>query len=63
MQKLVIVGNGMPRGGGLTALHAVCPHRGGPLTDGLIDEAQVVCPLHNHAGRLVDGQCTTRKTS
>jgi nitrite reductase/ring-hydroxylating ferredoxin subunit len=38
-----------PRGGGLHALQAVCPHRGGPLADGLIDAAQVVCPLHNHA--------------
>jgi nitrite reductase (NADH) small subunit len=40
-------------------LRAVCPHRGGPLADGLIDGAQVICPLHNHAFRLVDGQCTT----
>ncbi|PZS28461.1 MAG: nitrite reductase (NAD(P)H) small subunit [Pseudonocardiales bacterium] len=48
-----------PRGGGLQALQAICPHRGGPLADGLIDQVQVVCPLHNHAFRLVDGQCTT----
>jgi NAD(P)H-dependent nitrite reductase small subunit len=48
-----------PRGGRLQALQAICPHRGGPLADGLIDDAQVVCPLHNHAFRLVDGQCTT----
>jgi nitrite reductase (NADH) small subunit len=52
-----------PRGGGLQALHAICPHRGGPLADGLIDEVQVVCPLHNHAFRLVDGQCTTGEWS
>jgi nitrite reductase/ring-hydroxylating ferredoxin subunit len=24
---------------------------------------QVVCPLHNHAFRLVDGQCTTGEWS
>lgn len=47
------------RGGGLHALRAICPHRGGPLADGLIDDAQVVCPLHNHAFRLADGHCTT----
>lgn len=47
------------RDGGLRAVAAVCPHRGGPLADGLIDAQQVVCPLHSHAFRLVDGQCTT----
>jgi NAD(P)H-dependent nitrite reductase small subunit len=52
-----------PRGGRLKALQAICPHRGGPLADGLIDEVQVVCPLHNHAFRLVDGQCTTGEWS
>jgi nitrite reductase (NADH) small subunit len=52
-----------PRGGGLHALSAICPHRGGPLADGLIDAAQVLCPLHNHAFRLADGQCTTGERS
>ena len=47
------------RDGGLRALAAVCPHRGGPLADGLIGGAQVVCPLHNHAFRLADSQCIT----
>ncbi|MGH3872655.1 MAG: nitrite reductase small subunit NirD [Pseudonocardiaceae bacterium] len=51
------------RGGGLHALQATCPHRGGPLADGLIDASQVVCPLHNHAFRLVDGHCTTGERS
>jgi NAD(P)H-dependent nitrite reductase small subunit len=51
------------RGGGLHALQAICPHRGGPLADGLIDAAQVVCPLHNHAFRLADGHCTTGEWS
>jgi NAD(P)H-dependent nitrite reductase small subunit len=47
------------RDGGLRALAALCPHRGGPLADGLIDSQQVICPLHNHAFRLIDGHCTT----
>jgi NAD(P)H-dependent nitrite reductase small subunit len=51
------------RGGGLHALQAICPHRGGPLADGLIDATQVVCPLHNHAFRLTDGQCITGQWS
>jgi len=36
------------RDGSLRAIDAVCPHRGGPLADGLIDEYVVVCPLHGH---------------
>ena len=47
------------RDGQLRALSAVCPHRGGPLADGLTDSQQVICPLHNHAFRLIDGHCTT----
>lgn len=34
------------RDGSLRALDAVCPHKGGPLADGLADEFVVVCPLH-----------------
>jgi nitrite reductase (NADH) small subunit len=36
------------RDGSLRAIDAVCPHCGGPLADGLIDEQVVVCPLHGH---------------
>lgn len=36
------------RDGTLRAIDAVCPHRGGPLADGLIDGQVVVCPLHGH---------------
>ena len=31
---------------GFHALDAVCPHRGGPLADGLVAESCVTCPLH-----------------
>jgi nitrite reductase (NADH) small subunit len=43
------------RDGTLRALAAVCPHRGGPLADGLIDERVVVCPLHGHTYDLATG--------
>lgn len=42
--------------GTLRALAAVCPHRGGPLADGLTDEQVVVCPLHNMTYDLCSGQ-------
>jgi nitrite reductase (NADH) small subunit len=34
------------RDGSLRALGGVCPHKGGPLADGIADEHVVVCPLH-----------------
>jgi nitrite reductase (NADH) small subunit len=41
--------------GSLRAIDAVCPHRGGPLADGLADDTVVVCPLHNHTFDLCSG--------
>ena len=43
------------RDGSLRALGAVCPHRGGPLADGLTDDDTVVCPLHGHTYDLRSG--------
>jgi nitrite reductase (NADH) small subunit len=43
------------RDGTLRALDAVCPHRGGPLADGLIDDRVVVCPLHGRTYDLCTG--------
>ena len=43
------------RDGSLRAIDAVCPHRGGPLADGLADDCVVVCPLHGHAFDLSSG--------
>ncbi|WP_374023375.1 Rieske (2Fe-2S) protein [Mycobacterium sp. HNNTM2301] len=43
------------RDGSLRALDAVCPHRGGPLADGLIDTRVVICPLHGFTYELASG--------
>lgn len=43
------------RDGSLRALDAVCPHRGGPLADGLTDSRVVVCPLHGFTYDLETG--------
>jgi len=48
-----------PRGGGLYAVSATCPHAGGPLADGQIDGTVVVCPLHLHAYELATGRPRT----
>jgi nitrite reductase (NADH) small subunit len=47
------------RDGTLRALAAVCPHRGGPLADGLLDESVVVCPLHGFTYDLKTGAETS----
>jgi nitrite reductase/ring-hydroxylating ferredoxin subunit len=52
-----------PRGGGLRAVTAVCPHAGGPLADGQIDGTVVVCPLHLHVYELATGCSRTGQPS
>ncbi len=44
------------REGKLYATQARCPHRGGPLADGLTDGATVVCPLHDRIFSLASGE-------
>lgn len=36
-----------------------CPHAGGSLGSGWIEDGEVVCPLHRWRFRLDDGRCTT----
>jgi nitrite reductase (NADH) small subunit len=43
------------RDGQVRALDATCPHQGGPLADGLIDDTIVVCPLHGRSYDLASG--------
>lgn len=41
---------------GFRAIDAVCPHRGGPLADGLVGDDCVTCPLHNLRIDLTTGE-------
>lgn len=38
------------------ALHDKCPHKGGPLSQGLVHGLRVTCPLHSWNIGLADGQ-------
>jgi nitrite reductase (NADH) small subunit len=44
---------------GWAAVDAECPHRGGPLQDGIVGERCVTCPLHNRRYDLRDGELRT----
>lgn len=50
------------RDGALFAAQAECPHRGGPLADGLLGGATLICPLHSwkfdlRSGAALQGEC------
>lgn len=44
------------RGGQVFATQAACPHRGGPLADGIVGAETVICPLHGYRFDLATGQ-------
>ena len=53
------------RDGQVFATQAYCPHKGGPLADGLTDGATVVCPLHDRiydfqTGAGIGNECSVR---
>ena len=35
-----------------------CPHKGGPLSEGIVHGRKVACPLHNWIINLEDGEAT-----
>ena len=43
------------RDGRVFATQAECPHRGGPLADGLLGDGALVCPLHEWRFDLTTG--------
>ena len=50
------------RGGDVYAVQAECPHRGGPLADGLLGGTTLICPLHSwkfdiKTGAALFGDC------
>lgn len=41
------------------ALLGHCPHAGGPIGLGWVEDGEVVCPLHRWRFKLETGRCTT----
>jgi len=53
------------RHGGLFATQAACPHRRGPLADGLLGAGTLICPLHSlkfdlSTGKAENGDCSLK---
>jgi len=53
------------RKGELFATQAACPHRQGPLADGLVGDGTLICPLHSmkfdlHTGQAQNGECSLK---
>ena len=53
------------RDGKVFAVQGECPHRGGPLADGLTGGSTLVCPLHAWkfdlaTGQALNGDCVLR---
>ncbi len=45
------------RDGRLFATDNQCPHRNGPLPDGIVGDGKVICPLHARKFDLTTGRC------
>lgn len=53
------------RDGALFATQAECPHKGGPLADGLLGSGTLICPLHSlkfdlTTGKALNSDCSLR---
>jgi nitrite reductase (NADH) small subunit len=42
--------------GTIHAMDNICPHRGGPLGEGIVENGKVVCPWHAWAFDVVTGE-------
>jgi nitrite reductase (NADH) small subunit len=44
------------RDGSVFATQAACPHRGGPLADGILGQRTLICPLHGCGFDVTSGR-------
>ncbi|HJN89277.1 MAG TPA: nitrite reductase (NAD(P)H) small subunit [Verrucomicrobiota bacterium] len=45
--------------GEVCAINGVCPHVGGPLGEGFVENGKVYCPMHGWPFDLWTGQCAS----
>ena len=51
------------RDGHVFATDNQCPHRGGPLAEGILGDGKVICPLHGWKVDLASGRCLGESAS
>ena len=44
--------------GKVHAIYSICPHQGGPLDEGGINDGQVMCPWHGWEFSVKTGECS-----
>ena len=44
--------------GDFFAISNTCPHQGGSLGDGFLNNCKVICPMHNWEFDITTGSCT-----
>lgn len=49
--------------GHFAAVDQVCPHRGGPMSEGWLEDGKIVCPWHAWAFDLKTGECPEERSS
>ena len=49
--------------GRIFAMEDLCPHRGFPLSEGLVQDGEVICGWHGWHVSLEDGTCRREKQS
>jgi len=49
--------------GKFMAIDNICPHRGGPLAEGMVEDTTVTCPWHGWRFSLLDGTSPVIKTA
>ena len=47
----------------LAAVDQTCPHRGGPMSEGWLEDGKIVCPWHAWAFDLKSGACPEEHSS
>ena len=50
------------RGGDVYAYRNACPHRGGPVGEGLVVDGVVTCPWHGNRFDIATGTCLSDPT-
>ena len=46
-------------GGNFYAINGICPHQGGPLAEGVVEDTIVTCPWHGWEIDVTTGACQT----